>query len=143
MSPEQQPRVRDVQLTFQQDLKPGLNEFQILQWLRYPDSHKRSPVWQLYYLSAPRITSPSAGATVGRTPQVKGDSAIPGATIDVVKAGTAAVIYATGVVASDGTWIADNKVALPVGPFTFTARQNKGGVTGTAWAANVSVTVTG
>ncbi|WP_148053213.1 hypothetical protein [Pseudomonas frederiksbergensis] len=143
LSPEQQPSNGNFRLTFQQDLRPGLNTFEVLQWQRMQASHRRSNDWHLYHLPAPVITSPVAGATVGRTPTITGNGGYPRAIIQVVKHGNPNVIYGQGTVNNEGIWSVPITVALPVGAFSFTARQQLDGKNGILWAAFVPVTVTG
>lgn len=141
LSAETQPTNGHFQLSFLQDLKPGRTDYQILQWKMYPDSHKRSAVQQMYYLPAPTVTSPTAGARVGTKPTVTGTGGIPGAGIQVVRHGNPAVTYATATVAANGSWSAPFTIALPVGQFMFTARYQLDGKNGT-WLNSVTVNVT-
>ncbi|WP_148060125.1 hypothetical protein [Pseudomonas frederiksbergensis] len=143
LSPEQHSNDGNFRLTFQQDLRPGVNTFEVLQWQMYPPSHRRSNDWHLYHLPAPVIISPVAGATVGRTPTITGNGGYPRAIIHVVKHGNPNVIYGQGTVNNDGSWSVPITVALPVGAFSFTARQQLDGKNGILWAAFVPITVTG
>lgn len=143
LSPEQHSNDGHFRLTFQQDLRPGVNTFEVLQWQMYHPSHRRSNDWHLYHLPAPVIISPVAGATVGRTPIVSGNGAIKDALVQVVKDGNPNVIYGQGIADSTGHWSASITVALPVGAFRFTARQHLHGRDGILWATIVPVTVTG
>ena len=142
LSAEREVTSSGFQCVFSQPLKPGLTKYQILQWKMYPASHRRTPEMHIYYLPAPVIASPSAGQSIGVKPTVSGGSGAPGATVDIVQAGSGAIIYGTATVASDGRWSSLLTTALPTGTFPFTCRQHLGGHYGD-WSATVTVTVSG
>jgi hypothetical protein len=140
LSAEKQLTGTTFQLPFLQALNPGRTDYQILQWLMMPNSHARSPVMHVFYLPKVIISSPRPGSIIGVKPTVSGDQGAPGATVELVQAGSGAVIYGTATVAYDGKWSASLTIELPKGTFIFTARQHLGGHY-SEWSENVPVTV--
>ncbi|MGE8188923.1 hypothetical protein [Pseudomonas sp. NPDC086278] len=98
-----------------------------------------SDEWTVIVLNEPLITVPQSGDIIREyRPKVSG-SGLPGATVSIQPSGVD-TSYGQALVAADGKWETVLQRNLPVGPFTFTARQTLRGYD-SGWAVDVPVNV--
>lgn len=78
-------------------------------------------------LPIPEIHSPAEGLVVSTKPTIIGVNGAPGATVNLYKDGTTAVLYGSAIADTSGNWSTDLDVALAPGPFTIVCNQTLDG----------------
>lgn len=91
-------------VTFRENLSVGRTDFQILQWLRSSDSHRRSDPWRVYYCPAPIISSPQNNAVVPPNAVFAGSGAASGASVRVSENVDNGKVYGSNNAGPNGQW---------------------------------------
>ncbi|EJM31635.1 hypothetical protein [Pseudomonas sp. GM25] len=111
------------------DLPDGLTRVQVSQTLDRVNSEWRMSdaftVQRITEIDCPVVAFPTPDQTVRRMPRFSGWG-LPGAMVTVRQA--SGPVLATARVARDGTWEAQVTSSLPVGPLTYSAKQERDGL---------------